>query len=82
MSGNVEVGWDVYRPIIDAEANDFNYFRGNIFTKKLIDSTGRVVVIGDQAQPTIAYDTLPNGKIVPLELPGELVRSLLKMILS
>ncbi len=72
MSGNV-AEWvaDVYRPIIDAEANDFNYFRGNIFTKKLIDSTGQVVVIGDQAQPTIAYDTLPNGKIVPLELPGE-----------
>lgn len=73
MSGNV-AEWvaDVYRPIIDAEANDFNYFRGNIFTKKLIDSTGQVVVIGDQAQPTIAYDTLPNGKIVPLELPGEI----------
>ena len=73
MSGNV-AEWvaDVYRPIIDAEANDFNYFRGNIFTKKLIDSSGQVVVIGDQAQPTIVYDTLPNGKIVPLELPGEI----------
>ncbi len=38
MSGNV-AEWvaDIYRPIIDNEANDFNYFRGNIFTKKLIN---------------------------------------------
>ena len=72
MSGNV-AEWvaDVYRPIIDTEANDFNYFRGNIFTKKLIDSTGQVVVIGEQANSTVAYDTLPNGDIVPTELPGE-----------
>ncbi len=73
MSGNV-AEWvsDVYRPIIDTEANDFNYFRGNIFTKKLIDSTGQVVVIGETAKATVAYDTLPNGKIVPMELPGEI----------
>lgn len=72
MSGNV-AEWvaDVYRPIIDAEAADFNYFRGNIFTKKAIDSTGRVVIVGEQAEATIKYDTLPNGKIVPIELPGE-----------
>jgi gliding motility-associated lipoprotein GldJ len=72
MSGNV-AEWvaDVYRPIIDSEANDFNYFRGNIFTKKLIDSTGQVVVIGESAAPTATYDTLPNGNIVPTELPGE-----------
>jgi len=72
MSGNV-AEWvaDVYRPIVDSEANDFNYFRGNIFTKKLIDSTGQVVVIGEQAEASVTYDTLPNGKIVPLELPGE-----------
>lgn len=72
MSGNV-AEWvsDVYRPIIDSEANDFNYYRGNIFTKKLIDSTGQVVVIGEQAEASVTYDTLPNGKIVPLELPGE-----------
>jgi len=71
MSGNV-AEWvaDVYRPIIDTEANDFNYFRGNIFTKKLIDSTGQVVVIGQQDKAAIVYDTLPNGKIVPRELPG------------
>ena len=73
MSGNV-AEWvaDVYRPIIDSEANDFNYFRGNIFTKKMIDSTGQVVLIGETAKASVLYDTLPNGKIVPLELPGEI----------
>lgn len=72
MSGNV-AEWvaDVYRPIIDSEASDFNYFRGNIFTKKMIDSTGQVVVIGQSSKATAIYDTLPNGKIVPRELPGE-----------
>lgn len=72
MSGNVNE-WvaDVYRPIIDSKATDFNYFRGNIFTKKLIDSLGRVVIVGESAKATITYDTLPNGKIYPVELPGE-----------
>lgn len=73
MSGNV-AEWvsDLYRPIVDTEANDFNYYRGNIFMKKLIDSTGNVVVIGETDQATVTYDTLPNGKIVPVDLPGEI----------
>lgn len=68
MSGNV-AEWvsDVYRPIVDSEANDFNYFRGNIFTKKLIDSVGKVVIVGDGE---VEYDTLVNGRIVPKDLPG------------
>ncbi|CAA0147640.1 gliding motility lipoprotein GldJ [Tenacibaculum maritimum] len=68
MSGNV-AEWvaDVYRPIIDSEANDFNYFRGNIFTKKLIGEDGKVVIIGDGE---VEYDTLVNGRIVPKDLPG------------
>lgn len=72
MSGNV-AEWvaDVYRPIVDSDASDFNYYRGNTFKKKLIDSTGRVVVVGESAKYTTTYDTLPNGKIVPIELPGE-----------
>lgn len=70
MSGNV-AEWvaDVYRPIIDSEANDFNYFRGNIFTKKLIDENGKVVIVGET---NMEYDTLPNGKIVPKDLPGSI----------
>ena len=70
MSGNV-AEWveDVYRPIIDSEANDFNYFRGNVFTKKLIDQNGKVVIVGDEIGE-IEYDTLESGRIVPKDLPG------------
>lgn len=73
MSGNV-AEWvaDVYRPIIDSEANDFNYFRGNIYTKKLIDENGQVVFIGESDQAKISYDTLPNGKVIAMNLPGEI----------
>ncbi|WP_405606290.1 gliding motility lipoprotein GldJ [Polaribacter sp. Asnod1-A03] len=69
MSGNV-AEWvsDVYRPIIDNEANDFNYFRGNIFTKKMINEEGKVVISNSNAEAE--YDTLPNGKINPKYLPG------------
>ena len=71
MSGNV-AEWvsDVYRPIIDNEANDFNYFRGNIFTKKMISKEGKVVIAGVTEGASIEYDTLPNGKIIPKQLPG------------
>ena len=73
MSGNVSE-WvaDVYRPIIDNEANDFNFYRGNNFRKKLIDSTGQVVIIGESDQAKVTYDTLPNGKVVVSNLPGEI----------
>ena len=68
MSGNV-AEWvaDVYRPIVDNDANDFNYFRGNIFTKKMIDAEGNVVITDNVS---VKYDTLDNGKIVPKSLPG------------
>ncbi len=70
MSGNV-AEWvaDVYRPIIDNDANDFNYFRGNIFTKKMIDADGKVVMVDDAS---VEYDTLDNGKIIPKALPGSI----------
>ncbi|MBS9774034.1 MAG: gliding motility lipoprotein GldJ [Tenacibaculum sp.] len=68
MAGNV-AEWvaDVYRPIVDSEANDFNYFRGNIFSKPLINDDGKVVIVGNS---DIEYDTLVNGDIVPKDLPG------------
>jgi len=71
MSGNV-AEWvsDVYRPIIDNEANDFNYFRGNIFTKKMIDKDGKVVIVNSSSTAEVEYDTLPNGIITPKQLPG------------
>ena len=70
MSGNV-AEWvaDVYRPIIDNDANDFNYFRGNIFTKKMIDAEGKVVMVDDNS---VEYDTLDNGKLIAKELPGSI----------
>ncbi len=71
MAGNV-AEWvaDVYRPIIDTEANDFNYFRGNVFKKPLIDENGKVVIADEN---NMRYDTLDNGKIVPMEQLGEIV---------
>lgn len=70
MSGNVaEWVQDVYRPIIDNEANDFNYFRGNIFNKRLINEEGKVVVVDYN---NMQYDTLETGKIIPKELPGSI----------
>jgi gliding motility-associated lipoprotein GldJ len=70
MSGNVaEWVQDVYRPIIDNDANDFNYFRGNIFNKRLINQEGKVVVVDYN---NMVYDTLDNGKIVARELPGSI----------
>jgi gliding motility-associated lipoprotein GldJ len=69
MSGNV-AEWvaDVYRPIVDNDANDFNYFRGNIFTKKMIDAEGKVVIVDDNS---VEYDTLDNGELIPKALPGD-----------
>jgi len=68
MSGNV-AEWvaDVYRPIIDNDANDFSYFRGNVFNKKQIDKEGNVVIVDYNS---VEFDTLDNGKIVPRNLPG------------
>ncbi|MEJ2583767.1 MAG: gliding motility lipoprotein GldJ [Robiginitalea sp.] len=69
MAGNV-AEWvaDVYRPIVDDEISDFNYYRGNIFMKKAIADDGKVKVL---PEGEIVYDTLPNGKIVAVNLPGE-----------
>ncbi|MCM5664354.1 gliding motility lipoprotein GldJ [Galbibacter mesophilus] len=70
MAGNV-AEWvaDVYRPIVDDEANDFNYYRGNVYMKTAIGEDGRVEVVGREG---IRYDTLANGKIVARDLPGEI----------
>ncbi len=69
MAGNVNE-WvaDVYRPIIDDEISDFNYYRGNVYSKKAIGKDGKVQVLKDE----IVYDTLPNGRVVAVNLPGEI----------
>ncbi|MCK5816025.1 MAG: gliding motility lipoprotein GldJ [Flavobacteriaceae bacterium] len=68
MSGNV-AEWvnDVYRPIIDTDANDFNYYRGNIFYKQKIGRDGKVILID---YSNMEYDTLDNGRIMVKDLPG------------
>lgn len=69
MAGNV-AEWvaDVYRPIVDDEVSDFNYYRGNIYMKTAIGEDGKVNILQD----SIVYDTLPNGKVVAVNLPGEI----------
>ena len=61
MAGNV-AEWvaDVYRPIVDDEFNDFNYYRGNVYTKNAINEDGTVKVVTPE---DIVYDTLIKRKI-------------------
>ncbi len=70
MAGNV-AEWvaDVYRPIVDDEANDFNYYRGNVYYKNKIRPDGKPDIV---TVDNIQYDTLSNGRIVARVLPGEL----------
>ena len=70
MAGNV-AEWvaDVYRPIVDDEFNDFNYYRGNIYTKNAINDDGTVKIVMPNE---VEFDTLSNGKLVARNLPGEI----------
>ncbi len=72
MAGNV-AEWvaDVYRPIVDDEFNDFNYYRGNVYTKNAINEDGTVKIV---TTDDIIYDTLSNGKVIARNLPGEIVQ--------
>jgi len=72
MAGNVnEWTLDVYRPIVDDEMNDFNYYRGNIFLKNEIGEDGQVRITNVDE---IEYDTLPNGKLLARVFPGEVAK--------
>ncbi|TDE51447.1 gliding motility lipoprotein GldJ [Flavobacterium sp. GT3P67] len=72
MAGNVaEWVQDVYRPIIDNEGNDFNYFRGNQYTKNKIGADGKVEII---TATNMKFDTLSNGKIVARRYPGQIAQ--------
>lgn len=72
MAGNV-AEWvaDVYRPIVDDEFNDFNYYRGNVYTKNAIGEDGKVKIV---TADSIVYDTLSNGKIIARNFPGEIAQ--------
>merc|ERR1711974_497328 len=72
MAGNV-AEWvaDVYRPIVDDEFSDFNYYRGNVYTKNAINEDGTVKVV---TPDEIVFDTLSNGQVVARNLPGEILQ--------
>jgi gliding motility-associated lipoprotein GldJ len=72
MAGNV-AEWvaDVYRPIVDDEANDFNYFRGNVYTKNKIGDDGKVELVTAETQK---FDTLPNGKVISRNFIGQIAQ--------
>jgi gliding motility-associated lipoprotein GldJ len=72
MAGNV-AEWvaDVYRPIIDNESNDFNYFRGNLYTKNKIGKDGKIEII---TKGNMVYDTLSNGRLMARNYPGEIAQ--------
>ena len=73
MAGNV-AEWvaDVYRPIVDDEFNDFNYYRGNVYNKNEIGKDGKTAKI--VANDAVQYKTLLNGKRVAVTLPGEIAK--------
>ena len=68
MAGNV-AEWvaDVYRPIVDDEYNDFNYYRGNVYTKNAIGDDGQVEIVTEPI-----FDTISNGDVIARNLPGEI----------
>ncbi|MFV0303897.1 MAG: gliding motility lipoprotein GldJ [Moheibacter sp.] len=67
MYGNVaEWTADVYRPIIDDEANDFNYFRGNVYETVIDNSNG-----GFEKIEEAEFDTVNSGSLVYKNLPGK-----------
>tara|TARA_S200000501_G_scaffold257512_1_gene241311 strand:+ start:6804 stop:8501 length:1698 start_codon:yes stop_codon:yes gene_type:complete len=71
MAGNV-AEWvaDIYRPIVDDEFNDFNYYRGNDYKKFAIGEDGKAKVATEPK-----YKTLSNGKKIAVVLPGELEKT-------
>lgn len=72
MAGNVaEWVLDVYRPIIDNEGNDFNYFRGNMYSKNKIGADGKLEIVTTE---NMKMDTLSNGKIIVRSFPGQIAQ--------
>jgi gliding motility-associated lipoprotein GldJ len=72
MAGNVnEWTADVYRPMVDEEASDFNYHRGNVYTKNKIGADGKFEFVTSE---NIKYDTLATGKIIARNQPGQIAQ--------
>lgn len=76
MFGNVaEWTADVYRPIIDAEYSDFNYYRGNVTQKILRNGDGSYRKIEANE---VRWDTLADGRLLYKGLPGEFAREVIR----
>src|SRR5690606_39760445 len=60
---------DVYRPIIDDEASDFNYYRGNVAQEVARNADGTFKKV-----EAAKYDTLADGRLVYRGLPGQYER--------
>ncbi|WP_375762811.1 gliding motility lipoprotein GldJ [Apibacter muscae] len=72
MYGNVaEWTQDVYRPLIDTDYNDFNYFRGNVYQQFINDESGEAGRFKKVDDGSIQYDTLADGRLVYKNLPGK-----------
>ncbi|MCY4562038.1 MAG: gliding motility lipoprotein GldJ [Flavobacteriaceae bacterium] len=70
MQGNVaEWVLDIYRPIVDNEESDLNYYRGNNFQKEVIGPDGKIQLV---SLDRFRVDTLPNGRPIVQSLPGEI----------
>ncbi|MPS73625.1 MAG: gliding motility lipoprotein GldJ [Chryseobacterium sp.] len=76
MYGNV-AEWvaDIYRPMIDEEFSDFNYYRGNVVTQPVRNEDGTYKKIDNAS---IKYDTLADGRVIYRGLPGEFERKTLE----
>lgn len=76
MFGNVaEWTADVYRPIIDEEASDFNYFRGNVSKQLVKNADGTYKQVDGTS---MEYDVLGDGRKVYRGLPGQYKRDIVE----
>ena len=72
MFGNVsEWTADVYRPMIDNELNDFNYYRGTNIQTMVRNGDGTLKRIDANG---VKYDTMADGRLVYKGLPGQYER--------
>lgn len=71
MYGNVaEWTQDVYRPLIDTDFNDFNYYRGNVY-QRFINEEGSPGQFKKVEDDNIQYDTLTDGRRIYKSLSGK-----------
>jgi gliding motility-associated lipoprotein GldJ len=72
MYGNVsEWTADIYRPIVDEDFSDFNYYRGNMPQAVVRNGDGTYKMVDENS---IKYDTLDDGRLVYRNLPGQFER--------